>query len=240
LVEQKNEELRPLNEAPLLMEEAFGARLYTGPMCERRRPALRLPAPGVVRSTSSALLACGAAPWSSTLPATCLACARRFQKYNDSLRGFGPTLASCKGNAYVTTIHAINSMVVKASKLTKVGCVYRGVSSGVLPDSFWTANKHGVRGGVERSFLSTTYDRAEAMRYASADDKPSVVFELQMGMVRCRAPHACLDPPASLAAPALNSTPYRPPPLCLLRSTAAATWRGSRSTRAKRSACLPR
>jgi hypothetical protein len=92
----------------------------------------------------------------------------------------------------VTTIHAINSMVVKASKLTKVGCVYRGVSGGVLPDSFWTANKHGVRGGVERSFLSTTHDRAEAMRYASADDKPSVVFELQMGMVRCRAPRVCL------------------------------------------------
>jgi ankyrin repeat protein len=107
----------------------------------------------------------------------------RFQKYNDSLRGFGPTLASCKGNTYVTTIHAINSMVVKASKLTKVGRVYRGVSGGVLPDSFWTANKYGVRGGVERSFISTTYDRAEAMRYASADDKPSVVFELQMGMI---------------------------------------------------------
>lgn len=33
LIEQKNEELRQLNEAPLLMEEAYGARLYTGPMC---------------------------------------------------------------------------------------------------------------------------------------------------------------------------------------------------------------
>ena len=50
-----------------------------------------------------------------------------------SLRGFGAFLAGCKGNRYVTTVHVINSVIVKASKLTKVGKVYRGVSGMALP-----------------------------------------------------------------------------------------------------------
>jgi hypothetical protein len=107
-----------------------------------------------------------------------------FQKYNGSLRGFGPGFASCKGNTYVTTIHAINSMVVKASKLTKVSRVYRGVSGGVLPDAFWTANEYGVRGGVERAFVSTSYDRAEALSYSCVNEnRPAIIFEIEMGMV---------------------------------------------------------
>ena len=101
-------------------------------------------------------------------------------KYNDTLRGFGPALAGCKGNRYVTTTHVINSAIVKASKLTKAAKVYRGVSGGVLPERFWTPDEHGVRGGVERAFLSTTYDLEVALEYASAPDKPSIVFEIQV------------------------------------------------------------
>ena len=112
-----------------------------------------------------------------------LALSRSFVKYNDTLRGFGPALAGCKGNRYVTTTHVINSVIVKASKLTKVAKVYRGVAGGVLPERFWTPNEQGVRGGVEKAFLSTTYDREVATNYASANDKPSIVFEIQMGMV---------------------------------------------------------
>ena len=106
-----------------------------------------------------------------------------YVKYDAILRGFGPALNGCKGNRYVTTIHAINSAIVKASKLTKAAKVYRGVSGGVLPERFWTANKQGVRGGVERAFLSTTYERDVAIHYASSSDSPSIVFEIQMGMV---------------------------------------------------------
>ena len=79
----------------------------------------------------------------------------RFVKYNDTLRGFGAFLASCKGNRYVTTTHVINSAIVKASKLTRVGKVYRGVAGGVLPERFWVPNEQGVRGGGENAFLST-------------------------------------------------------------------------------------
>ena len=37
----------------------------------------------------------------------------------------------------------------------------------------------GVRGGVESAFMSTTYDRSVAMHYASAPNKPAIVFEIQ-------------------------------------------------------------
>ena len=73
---------------------------------------------------------------------------RRYVKYNVNLRGFGAALDGCKGNKYVTTTHVINSVIVKASKLTKVAKVYRGVA-GVLPDRFCEDDAHGFRGGVE-------------------------------------------------------------------------------------------
>jgi len=106
-----------------------------------------------------------------------------FEKYNLVLRG-GPGVteaegkaaphmlerfrSSCKGNTYVTTLHVLNSCIVKLSKL-KCLCtrrVYRGVSRGGLPDIFWKADKYGVRGGVEPAFMSTTTDRDVAMMYA--------------------------------------------------------------------------
>jgi hypothetical protein len=44
----------------------------------------------------------------------------------------------CDGNQYVTTIHVINSAIVKLGKVIKAQSVYRGVSGRVLPSSFWT------------------------------------------------------------------------------------------------------
>ena len=49
------------------------------------------------------------------------------------------------GNEYSTTIHAINSCVIKLSKLTKAGKVWRGIKDAKLPKSFWVANSMGVR-----------------------------------------------------------------------------------------------
>ena len=48
----------------------------------------------------------------------------------------------------------LNSLIVKCSKLTKAVRVYRGMSRGVLPQSFWDENEHGVRGGVEDGRLA--------------------------------------------------------------------------------------
>ena len=47
---------------------------------------------------------------------------------------------------YATTIHAINSCVIKLSKLAKAVKVYRGLAGGVLPTEFWRPNEHGVKG----------------------------------------------------------------------------------------------
>ena len=106
-----------------------------------------------------------------------------FVKYNDLLRGFGAALEGCKGNAYVSTTHGINSAVVKMSKITRATKVYRGMTGGRLPPSFLTANEYGVKGGIEMSFMSTTYDRSVALKYASDLTKPGLVFEMAMGMV---------------------------------------------------------
>lgn len=64
----------------------------------------------------------------------------------------------CQGNTYTTTLHCINSCILKLSKLSRVGTVYRGLKNGVLPSEFWQENEFGVKGGVEPAFMSTTTD----------------------------------------------------------------------------------
>ena len=77
---------------------------------------------------------------------------------------------------------AINSAVVKLSKLTFACKVYRGINGRVLPDEFWTANDYGVRGGIESAFMSTTVDREVALEYARGGEgnaKAGFIFEIQ-------------------------------------------------------------
>ena len=74
----------------------------------------------------------------------------------------------CLGNKYVTTLHVINSAVVKLGKLTHVGKVYRGISRGKLPREFWKPNKFKVRGGIEYAFMSCTRDPEVSKSYATA------------------------------------------------------------------------
>ena len=90
-------------------------------------------------------------------------------------------MACERANKYVTTLHAINSAVVKLSKLTKVTKVYRGMSGMTLPEQFMKSNEVGVRGGIETSFMSTSVDRNVALAYASGD--VGLVLEIEQGMV---------------------------------------------------------
>jgi len=114
-----------------------------------------------------------------------------YVKYNSVLRGLQSTLALfrscferlCRGNKYSTTLHCINSAVVKLSKSTIASKVYRGVSGGRLPHHFRVANEFGVRGGIDPAFMSTTLDREVALAYASTKEGPGVVFEIQQGMI---------------------------------------------------------
>ena len=118
-----------------------------------------------------------------------------YVKYNTVLRSKSrdPHMLSVakkltSGNDYVTTIHATNSCVLKLSKLTKAGKVWRGIKDATLPKEFWVPNEMGVRGGIEYGFSSTTVDREQAMMYAQGstdkkDGDASTIFEMQMGMV---------------------------------------------------------
>ena len=87
-------------------------------------------------------------------------------------------------NKYITTLHGINSAVIKLSKLTTAKRVYRGISGMALPEEFWKANDFGVKGGVENAFMSTTLERDVAMGYAAGDaSRTGIVIEAQQGMV---------------------------------------------------------
>ena len=102
-----------------------------------------------------------------------------YVKYNRVLRAtaVGPY-------SYVTTVHAINSGIVKMAKLTPEATVYRGVSGGVLPKQFWEPNEHGVMGGVELGFMSTTTNRDVALAYMHQRGKEAkMLFEIRMGMI---------------------------------------------------------
>ena len=91
-------------------------------------------------------------------------------------------MSLCHGNLYATTLHVINSAIVKLSKLSYAHKVYRGIRDKGLPDAFWKANESGVKGGIETAFMSTTLDRNVAMQYAG-DGKIGVIFEIQQGMI---------------------------------------------------------
>jgi hypothetical protein len=118
-----------------------------------------------------------------------------YMKYNAVLRAKSKAdmlikawKALCMGNDYVTTIHAINSCVLKLSKLTKAAKVWRGIKDARLPPEFWVPNEMGVRGGIEYGFSSTTTDKAQAQAYASGHGggkhgDAMTIFEMQMGMV---------------------------------------------------------
>ena len=112
-------------------------------------------------------------------------------KYNTVLRSKTSDAAMLKlhkdlnkNNGYPTTIHAINSCVIKMSKLTKAGKVWRGIKDAALPKEFWVPNDMGVRGGIEYGFSSTTTDKEQALLYAGGEQSDaSTIFEMQMGMV---------------------------------------------------------
>ena len=131
-----------------------------------------------------------------------LACTRLYTgplyvRYNKVLRGLGrierrrnevgwhaeqiETLF--KGNLFTTTLHVINSAIVKLSKLTKAELVWRGVAGGVLPEEFWSPDKLGLRGGCEYAFMSTTTNAEVAHSYASRSGKAGSLFSMRMGMV---------------------------------------------------------
>ena len=175
-MERLNEQLISEGLAPLILEELIGGRLYTGPMYEKYNAVLRFfsvknPADGSVRTQYAS---------EGELPFLQKKCGSMH------LGEWAPSDGNKGGvcwewhNKYATTIHAINSIVVKMSRSTKVQPLYRGWTDATLPRRFFDADVMGVKGGVEFGFSSTTTEREQAVVYAKG--KASTILELEMSM----------------------------------------------------------
>ena len=176
LVEEHNTRLNEQEEPALTTEEAIGARLYTGPLFVKYNGVLRGIDTDVPFLKNSMIQLC--------CPKAVADAYMGDAKSDEEAKG---TLSYAEAkkqlNTYKTTLHAINSAIVKLGKLTVATTVYRGLSGFALPEQFTKSNEYGVRGGVEGAFMSTTLDRKVAMSYAAKDDKPGFVFQIQQGMV---------------------------------------------------------
>ena len=91
----------------------------------------------------------------------------------------GPANEKGRFNTYTTTVHCINSCVVKLSKLTRAGPVWRGMHSGLLPDQLWERNEFGLRCGVELGLMSITRDKEVATHYAELG-QAAMVFSAEV------------------------------------------------------------
>lgn len=149
---ERNQKLKELKQDELVPEEVVAARLYTGPLFVKYNAVLR-----GIDSSSDHLQ-------------------REMKKYCAEREG------GTKINWYCTTLHCINSAIIKLSKLTRATAVYRGVSDKGLPEQFFKANDCGVRGGVEGAFMSTTENREVALGYATGK-KGSILLEIDQGMI---------------------------------------------------------
>jgi len=159
-----------IKKAGCLIPEVAGIRLYTGPMYA--------PYQAVLRGVNSKEPNCKA---QKDLVALCCD-AETEEQFKAETMTF--ELALAKANWYTTTLHAINSGIVKLSKQTPAAVVYRGVAGGVLPKEFWEKNEDGVFGGVDLAFMSTTPDRDVALGYMKQGNKlQKILFEIRMGMI---------------------------------------------------------
>ena len=150
----------------VLLEEGIAARLYTGPLYVKYNWVLRGLGSDQPSGQEAMLRLC---------------CSRAdFEAYKSG--GLPYAEARRRLNTYTTTLHAINSCIVKLSKLTVATKVYRGVSGSALPREFWEPNRYGIKGGIEMAFMSTTTNREVALSYASMKSA-GFVFEISQGMV---------------------------------------------------------
>jgi hypothetical protein len=198
LADARNARLTALHEPPITIAEALGARLYTGPLFVKYNGVLRgLDSEVAVLRRAMVRLCCGRRPKPGAAGGAADDRDRRgeeegreraqeLERVSEAFEAGRLSYEEVKSrhlNMYATTLHAINSSIVKLAKLAVAAKVYRGVSGRVLPAEFWRPNEFDVRGGVEGAFMSTTLDREVAMSYAGRSGSAGFVFEIQQGMV---------------------------------------------------------
>ena len=161
MADEMNPKLVKAGQAPLTKEELVAGRLYTGPMYEKYNGVLRFSsargADGAVRLVYAS---------EKEVPFLQKKCGwLHLGEWVATAAGKGePAAVRWKwNNQYTTTIHAINSIIVKLSPLTRITPLYRGWRGATLPEAFFKLDALGFRGGVEYGFSSTTTDRAQAV-----------------------------------------------------------------------------
>jgi hypothetical protein len=176
LMAEKNLKLEELGEPALMLAEMFASRLYTGPLFVKYNGVLRgLDSPVPFLKHSMIELCCPKAVYEQYMGGA--------EKWEQPKGTLSYEEVKKELNTYTTTLHAINSSIVKLGKLTVATKVFRGISGRVLPKEFWEANEFGVKGGIESAFMSTTLNEKVAISYASSGDGTGFVFEIQQGMV---------------------------------------------------------
>ena len=187
--------------AELIKEEITGVRLYSGPMYEKYNTVLRAQgeksvadraanggsprAPGLSRDGSRPpSLAAQRSTKGLFRPGAGQETNAAAPAKAKSKTGFmqGRLKEMCGDNYYVTTIHAINSCVIKLSKLTVATQVWRGLSAS-LPKKLLEYDEFGVRGGVEFGFTSTSTKASVAVGYATLGKKAPLVIRIAQGHV---------------------------------------------------------
>ena len=113
----------------------------------------------------------------------------QFAQYNAVLRNFPKAMLDLMhNNGYTTTIHCINSGLIRlarASPLTQRR-VYRGSQKMRLPRQFAAKDKLGHQCIVEMGFMSTTTKKDVALDYASGGAM-SMLLVFERGAVNCGA-----------------------------------------------------
>ena len=116
-----------------------------------------------------------------------------FEFYNTALRAVGGMISGGSrypmqdgmdtAGRFVTTMHAVNSGLLKLSTLTPCMKVYRGTRGREMPMQLEVADKFASRVGIQLGFMSTTTDMAVAKKYGKDRQKErnlSFVSELEM------------------------------------------------------------
>ena len=103
-------------------------------------------------------------------------------------------LFDAAGNFFPTTIHVLQSAVVKIAQQTKIpeGLVlYRGLSVN-LPLRFYKADEHGCKGYAEWGFMSTTAKREIAVMYSGVKKGQPTATVLRIKTSAVNRP-ACIE-----------------------------------------------
>ncbi|MGB1597743.1 MAG: ADP-ribosyltransferase domain-containing protein, partial [Promethearchaeia archaeon] len=113
----------------------------------------------------------------------------QFTQYNAVLRNFPKAMLDLmQNNTYTTTLHCINSGLIKLSRASPLTQrrVYRGSKKMRLPRQFAARDKLGHQCIVEMGFLSTTTKKDVALDYASGGAM-SMLLVFERGAVNCGA-----------------------------------------------------